>query len=48
VSQEFQIEVRVYVKPDALEIPASAELELLASVLPELILLMQQQNEAED
>jgi len=28
--------------------PSPAEFELLASVLPELILLMQQQDEAED
>jgi len=48
VSEQCLIEVRVYIKPDALEIPSSAELELLASVLPELILLMQQQDEAED
>jgi hypothetical protein len=45
--QQCLIEVRVYVKPDALEIPSPAEFDLLASVLPELILLMQQ-NEVED
>lgn len=48
MSEQCLIEVRVYVKPDALELPSSAELELLASVLPELILLMQQHDEAED
>ena len=48
MSEQCLIEVRVYVKPDALELPSPAELELLASVLPELILLMQQQDEVED
>jgi len=48
VSEQCLIEVRVVVKPDALETPSTAELELLASVLPELILLMQRYNEAED
>jgi hypothetical protein len=48
VSEQCLIEVRVYAKPDALEKPLAAEPELLASVLPELILLMQQQDEPED
>jgi len=48
VSEPCLIEVRVYVKPDALETPSPAELELLASVLPELVLLMQQYDEADD
>ena len=48
MSEQCLIEVRVVVKPDALELPSSAELELLASILPELIVLMQQQDEAED
>lgn len=48
MSEQCLIEVRVVVKPDALETPLPAELELLASVLPELILLMQQQEEIED
>lgn len=48
MSEQCLIEVRVYAKPDAFETPSPAELELLASVLPELVLLMQQQDEAED
>lgn len=46
MSDSYQIDVRL--KPDAVENPSTTELELLASVLPELILLMQQQEEAED
>ena len=48
MSEQCLIEVRVVVKPDVLETPSPAELELLASVLPELILLMQQTDEAEE
>jgi len=48
LSEPRLIEVSVYVKTDALETPSSAELELLASVLPELVLLMQQYDDAED
>jgi hypothetical protein len=48
VSELNLIEVRVYAKPDAFEIPSPAEIDLLASILPELVLLMQQQDEAED
>jgi hypothetical protein len=48
VSEQCLIEVRVYVQPNACERPSPAELELLASVLPELIKLMQQHDEAED
>jgi hypothetical protein len=46
VSELNLIDVRV--KADALGTPSVAELDLLTSVLPELILLMQQQDEAED
>jgi hypothetical protein len=46
VDEYCLIEVRL--KADALEIPSVAELELLISVLPELVLLMQKQDEAED
>jgi len=48
LSEQRLIEVHVYVKPDALETPSPAELELLASVLPELVLLMQQHDETND
>ncbi|MBK7415772.1 MAG: hypothetical protein IPJ38_12285 [Dechloromonas sp.] len=47
MSEQCLIEVRVYGKPDALETPSPAEFDLLASVLPELILLMQQMEAAE-
>lgn len=47
MSEQHLIEVRVYAKPDALELPSAAEFELLASILPELVLLMQQ-TEVED
>ena len=47
MSEQCLIEVRVYGKPDALETPSPAEFDLLASVLPELILLMQQMDTAE-
>ena len=40
------IEVRV--KADALDVPTEAELELLASVLPELLVLAQQLDGAEE
>jgi len=40
VSDLCLIEVRV--KADALDVPTEAELELLVSVLPELVVLMQQ------
>lgn len=35
-------------KANALETPAAAELDLLSSILPELILLMQQYDEEQD
>ncbi|WP_319238032.1 hypothetical protein [uncultured Propionivibrio sp.] len=40
--------IEVGVKPHALDKPLEAEIELLASVLPELVLLMQRQIEDED
>lgn len=46
MSELCLIEVRLKVEP--LDAPTDAEIELLASVLPELILLMQQTDEAED
>ena len=46
MSETILLEVRC--KPGALETPQAAEIELLASILPELLVLMQQQNEAED
>lgn len=46
MSEPCLIDLRA--KPNAFDLPTNAELELLASVLPELLLLMQQQDEAED
>jgi hypothetical protein len=46
VSDLCLIEVRV--KADALDVPTEAELELLASVLPELLVLVQQLDGAGD
>lgn len=46
MSEHCLIEVRL--KVDSLEKPTDTELDLLASVLPELILLMQQHDEVED
>jgi len=46
VSDSILFEIRV--KADALDHPTGDELELLASVLPDLILLMQQQPEEAD
>lgn len=46
MSETVFFEVRL--KVESLEIPTTAEIDLLVSVLPDLILLMQQQTEAED
>lgn len=46
MSDSCLIEVRL--KVDSLDMPTEAEIDLLASVLPELIVLMQQYDEAED
>lgn len=46
MSETCQIEIRLRV--ESLDVPTEAEIDLLASVLPELILLMQQQADAED
>lgn len=46
MSEQTLIDVRF--KAQALEVPQTDELELLSSVLPELVLLMQQYDEAED
>ena len=40
--------IEVHLKVESLETSSQTEIDLLASVLPELILLMQQQDEAED
>lgn len=40
--------IEVLVKPGVLETPCPDELDLLASVLPELLVLMQQMEEGED
>lgn len=46
MSEQCLIEVRL--KVESLDVPTDAEIDLLASVLPELILLMQQTDQAED
>ena len=46
MSDDNLIEVRF--KANAHETPTADELDLLSSVLPELVLLMQQHDEAED
>ena len=46
MSETILLEVRL--KADFLDMPSVAEIELLASILPELLVLMQQNDGDED
>lgn len=46
MSETILLEVRL--KADVLDMPSAAEIELLASILPELLVLMQQHDGDED
>ncbi|SDG73212.1 hypothetical protein [Propionivibrio dicarboxylicus] len=46
MSETILLDIRL--KPESLDMPQEAETDLLASVYPELLVLMQQQSEAED